>query len=225
MQRKVLLVSLGLGACLIASAFILRSKAIQPELIKITYSETKRTPHGQTQSMRIRYMELPTGQYKETAYDKDGKEGDSQIKSRLGLFTIAKKNARILPIEGFEAPRWSEAESASAIEKNAVGVDQIAGFRAYHTKAPSGSVETWTAPELSSNIFLKLIMHSADGVSFTQLEAAAVSREGATPAGFFDLPDLPVDTSKLERALEAAQERRDQRGVERYNRLLKQWKK
>jgi hypothetical protein len=224
-KRKILFVSLIATVCIVG-VFAARSKATQGQqdqsLVRITYVETARLPDGQiqTKGKRVRVVEMASGQYKETDYAPDGKERDSLLVSKKGVFVIRKD--MIQPKDEFMAP---PPESPEAMKKNAIGTARILNYTAYITKAPTGSVEVWTTPELGGHIPLKVIMYSGDRVSFTQLEAVEVSREGAAPAGFFDLPDLPVDTSKVEQALEASKERNDQRGVERYTQMLKKWKR
>jgi hypothetical protein len=223
MPRKVLFMPVIAAVC-IAGVFVARSKTTQESgLVRLTYVETTHLPDGQirTKGKRVRVVERSTGQYKETYYGPDGQEKDFVLVSKQGVFIIRK--GIIQPTDEFQPPP-PESFTGESVKKNAVGTAQILGYTSYIKKSASGSVEVWAAPELGSHIPLKVIMYGGDN-SFTQLEAVNISQEPAPPAGFFDPPDLPVDVSKIERALEAAQTGNDQRGIERYNRLLAKWKR
>lgn len=225
MKRKVLLVSLIVALSLsIAGVLVARSKAKpSPGVARITYLETVKRADGQieTRGARVRIVERATGQYRETAFAPDGKEKDSQLVSRQGVFVISR--GAIYPSDEARLPS-PESLSGAKIVENATGKATIAGLTAYLNKSASGSVEVWTSPELGSHIPLKVVMHNGDRNGFTQLEAVRVVYEEAAP-GLFDLPDLPISTSKLEAQINHAKETNDQARIQRYTNLLAKWKR
>jgi hypothetical protein len=227
MSRKMFFLSVAVTVCLsVASVLAFRSRSRQDQaLVRLTYAETTRLRDGKIEAKgkRVRVVEVATGQYKETTYSPDGQEQDSMLVSRKGVFVIMQK--MIQPTDEFMPPP-PESFSAESVKNNSTGTAQILGYTAYIKKSARGSVEIWSAPELGSHVPLKVIMYGADRISYTQLEAVEIAWQTAAPAGFFDPPaDLPVDVSKLERALEGAETRNDQRGVLRYKRLLAKWKR
>lgn len=201
---------------------VAQSSAAPPlRILKITYVETTRRPDGKIIHMgeRVRLTHVATGQYRETAYGPDVTSDNFMLVSTRGVFVIGKT---IQPKDEYRAP-YPESFLPETVKNGAIGTAQIAGYTAYIKKSSSGLFEVWTAPQFGTHVPLKQIFYGAEG-SFTQLEAKTISEETAPP-NFFDLPDLPMDLSKLEASLQAAQERNDQAAISRFTALLKKWKR
>jgi hypothetical protein len=205
--------------------FVARSKARQEKaFFKITYTDIAHLADGQTRlkGKRVRFIDVPTGQYRETDYLPDGTESLTHLVSKQGVFMISKDS--LFPMDEFKPPS-AASFLEETVKKNAAGTANILGYTAYVHRSVSGSVETWTVPELGSHVPLKTIMYAGDRVGYTALEAVEISLQPAPSANFFNPPNLPVDTSKLERLLEKAQADKNQAAIDRYTRLLSKWKK
>jgi hypothetical protein len=201
------------------------SKAQQEQtFFKITYLETRHLANGEDKIMdkRIRFVDPPSGQWKETVYSPEGEEKETTLISRQGYFKI-KKGSLDLIGEFFQWPSANEFLE-EIYKRDSFGTDNILGFIAYGKKIGASQDEIWTTPELGSRVPLRLVNHAPDGVGYCSLEAVEISRE-LEPANFFDPPDLPMDLSVLNRWLEKARADGNQAAVERYSRWIAMWQK
>lgn len=212
MKKRILI------GCLIAVAVVFVVKARQgQQFVKITYKETAHKDGKiADKGSRVRVVDPPTGQYKETYFSPDGQEISSLLCTIKGVFVVRKDHIQLK-----DAFVRYPASSEEALKKNAVGKDTILNYTAYLNKTPIGS-EIWESAELP-DVPLKVIMRGG-GDSFTQLEAVEVKWEEAK-SELFNLPDLPLDTSPIERRFKEAQEKGDQKGIRRYADLLARYKK
>lgn len=226
MSRKLLFLLVAAVVCL-SGAGVLFARNWQPQknFVKVTYQETARRPDGKTEvkAKRVRFVDLATGQFRETSYAPDGAEIGTVLNSQQGVFKISHRTNELSPIGEFQPLTESQEQLG---RQKAIGHAQILGHPVYIRRSKEGFSEVWTSSEYGSSVPLKIMMCSdADQKACSIIEAIDLSLEDAPMAGFFDPSNLPINVEELERHLEAAKSRNDQRGVERYTRLLAQWKK
>jgi len=196
----------------------------EQNFFKITYLETRHLANGEDEIMdkRIRYVDPPSGQWKETVYSPKGEEKGTTLISREGHFKIEKGSLDLIG-EFFQEPSANEFLEET-YKRDSFGTDNILGFIVYGKKIGASQDEIWMTPELGSRAPFRLVNHATDGVGYCTLEAVEISRE-PEPASFFVPPDLPMDLSVLYRWLEKARADGNQAAVDRYSRWIAMWQK